>query len=146
MNNLLVIKNYLDKNNIANTFEELPDGEQGLTFDMQMEDEHWFVIKQIENTNILRIYTVLTIASPKAKYNVCRYINDYNRKCKYLQFFFQESEQGTFVYVSYTMPSINVGIEYFFRRVLNAFVSQLDTLLIPYMLFQGDVDSWFWSD
>lgn len=150
MKSLEMIKSLLDEKNIKNSIDDLPNGKSVLTLECNGESLSWtiFVEEPVENGKQIRLYTIVTPTCKDAKYNVCRIINGYNKKYNYVKFFYQESEQGEFVFASYTIPSLEEGLTYFFKKVLIEFVSVLDDVIfsIPMMVFNGQVKSWYFSD
>lgn len=150
MQSLEIIKNYLDKEDIKNNIESLPNGNSVLTLKCKGEATEWgFCVQEpFENRKQVRLYAIVSRTCKEAKYNVCKIINDYNKKYDYVKFFYQESEQGVFVYASYSIPSLESGLSYFFGKVLKEFVSVLDDVdcSIPVLVFNGQIESWNLSD
>lgn len=150
MRSLEIIKNFLDKEGVKNSIDSLPNGVSVLTLKCKGELFEWgiWVEEAIENGKQVQMNAIVTITCKEAKYNVCRIINSYNKKYNYVKFFYQESEQGEFVFASYSIPSLNSGLQYFFGKVLKEFVSVLDDVIcsIPMAVFSGQVKSWLFSD
>lgn len=150
MQSLEIIKNFLDKKDIKNGIESLPNGDSVLTLECKGELFEWGICVEepVGNEKQVRLYAIVTTTCKEAKYNVCRIINGYNKKYDYVKFFYQESEQGEFVFASYSIPSLESGLPYFFGKVLKEFVSVLDDVIcsIPMAVFNGQVKSWYFSD
>lgn len=149
MQSLEIIKNYLDNESIKNSIESLPNGDSVLTLECKGELFEWgiFVEEPVENGKQVRLYALVTTTCKEAKYNVCRIINDYNKKYDYVKFFYQESEQGELVLASYSIPSLDSGLPFFFEKVLKEFVSVLDDVScsIPMSVFKGKIKLWDFS-
>lgn len=150
MQSLEMIKSILDEKNIKNNIDNLPNGKSVLTLECNGESSTWtiFVEETAKNGKQIRLYAIVAPTCKDAKYNVCRIINDYNKKYDYVKFFYQESEQGEFVFASYSIPSLDEGLTYFFKKVLIEFVSVLDDVIcsIPMNVFNGQVKSWYFPD
>ena len=139
MGNLELIKSMLDHYNIKTETDILPDGTEVLIFERKSGITNWNICVKAIEANSYYIYTVLMKVSRSSKIEICKALNEYNKKYAFVKLFYQESEQGTFLYASCFVPPLDFGLVYLFDKMLTEFVSKLDDILaeIPVLAFQG---------
>lgn len=150
MESLKVIQEFLNKGNIENNIQLLPNGDSILNIRYKGKiSYHWVCAEEpSKDSKQVRIYTVVAKGCKEAKYNICRIINGYNMKYDYVKFFYQESGQGEYVFASYSIPSLKAGLQFYFGKVFSSFISVLDevTYAIPQMVFNGQIKTWYFAD
>lgn len=148
MGNLELIKSLLDHYNIKSEVDILPDGTEVLVFERKKGLTNWNICVKALEGNSYYIYTVLMKVSKSARRDICKVLNGFNKKFTFAKLFYQESEQGTFLYASCFVPPLDLGLVYLFDKLLEKFVSILDDILIeiPILAFQGKVKNVFFCD
>lgn len=150
MESLKIIQEFLDKGNIENNIELLPNGNSILNIKYKGKiSDHWICAEEpSEDSKQVIIYSIVAKGCKEAKCNICRIINGYNKKYDYVKFFYQESEQGEYVFASYCIPSLKSGLQFYFGKVFLSFISILDevTFSVPQMVFNGQIKTWYFAD
>ena len=126
MKSIETIKSILEKVGIENSIENLPDDSKVLTFRYKSIDI--VVSNPVKNSEIVQMYSIVSPASKEAKNTILRLINNYNEDYDYIKFFYQESYQGALVFASYTIPSLDSGLEHYFLVIMKKMVEALNDL------------------
>ena len=127
--NIEILKDTLDQIDIKNGFQTMPDGTESFTFIVPVNKKEWpFIVDTYKNTNQLRLRTFYLAPASLSKQQLYKAINDVNKELPYFKLFYQESQQGNFIFVMYTIPNLAGGLKIYFLNVLKAFCNIADKL------------------
>ena len=135
MKNLELINDYLDEIGIESNIEYLPNGKSVLTFEYGSKmSEWWIAVEEVnDNGKQIRLYSILSSFLNKKIDDVCKILNDFNKKYDYIKFYCQETEEGDFVFASYCIPSLDSEITDYFVKIFKVFTSILDDAYFAFL-------------
>lgn len=147
MGRIEVIKGLFDGYGIKNELVSTPNGAAVLSSELNGKKQKW-CINVFEDDGLCMQTTLLKVCK-NLKYDICKALNDYNKKYNFAKMYYQESEQGEFIYASLHIPPVeNLEFTYIFDVMLKEFVNTLDCVIdeIPASRFKGVEKQWLFSD